>query len=182
MDHFGTHLQTFCDVVSKENDIEDTCSVMSNMSMEMENGVDLTLIEFMSPHKSNMEGIMYDGISKENANENATEVESPQDDEDENVPDVKGQPRFNKDMPWKKQLPILGMRFINPKQLKFKLCNYVVANGCQLYYKKMTVKDYRLIVVIVNAHLGSRLHGCMMNSHSKSSPLLMSIIVPGILS
>ncbi|CAI9269386.1 unnamed protein product [Lactuca saligna] len=36
MDHFGTHLQAFCDVVSKENDIEDSCSVMSNMSMEIE--------------------------------------------------------------------------------------------------------------------------------------------------
>ncbi|CAI9291587.1 unnamed protein product [Lactuca saligna] len=109
---------------------------MSNMSMEMENGVDLTVTEFMSPQKSNMEEVTYDGISQENENEDATEVESPQDDEDDNVPDVKGQPSFNEDMPWKKQLPILGMRFINPTQLKFMLCNYVVANGFQLYYKK----------------------------------------------
>ncbi|CAI9283139.1 unnamed protein product [Lactuca saligna] len=63
MDHFGTHLQVFCDVVSKENYNEDNCFVMSNISMEMENGVDLTLIEFMSPHKRNIEGVTYDGIS-----------------------------------------------------------------------------------------------------------------------
>nr|KAJ0227269.1 hypothetical protein LSAT_V11C100004300 [Lactuca sativa] len=122
IDHFGTHLQAFCDVASKEKDIKDNCYVMSNMSIEMDNGIDLTLIEFMSPHKSNMEG----------------------DNEDNNVPDVKGQPRLNEDLPWKKQLPILGMRFTNPKQLKFMLCNYVVANEFELYYEKNDSK--RLLV------------------------------------
>nr|KAJ0200255.1 hypothetical protein LSAT_V11C600325230 [Lactuca sativa] len=97
-----THLQAFCDVVSKEKDIEDNCSIMSNMSIEMGNGVDLTLTEFMSPQKSNMEGVMYNGISQENANEDATKVESLQDEEDDNVSDVKVQPRFNEDIPLKK--------------------------------------------------------------------------------
>ena len=102
MDYFGTHLLAFYDVVSKEKDIEDNCFVMFNMSMEMNNGIDLTLTKFMSPHKRNMEGVTYDGISQENANEDATKVESAQDVEDDNVPDVKGQPRFNEDIPWKK--------------------------------------------------------------------------------
>nr|KAJ0199232.1 hypothetical protein LSAT_V11C600304200 [Lactuca sativa] len=61
MDHFGTNLQVFSTGVSKENEIEDNCSVMSNMSMEMEDGVNLT--EFMSPRKSNMEGVPYDGVN-----------------------------------------------------------------------------------------------------------------------
>ncbi|CAH1451704.1 unnamed protein product [Lactuca virosa] len=42
MDHFGTNLLVFSNGVSKENEIEENCSVMSNMSMEMEDGVDLT--------------------------------------------------------------------------------------------------------------------------------------------
>nr|KAJ0192477.1 hypothetical protein LSAT_V11C800397520 [Lactuca sativa] len=108
--------------------------------MEMEDGIDPT--GFMSPQKSNMEGVPYEGVSQTNRNEDATKVKSPQDDEDDNFPYVKGKPRFNEDIPWKNKFPILGMRFTNPKHLKFMLCNYVVANGYQLYYKKMTVKDY----------------------------------------
>ncbi|KAL4560686.1 hypothetical protein LXL04_032839 [Taraxacum kok-saghyz] len=36
---------------------------------------------------------------------------------------------FNEEVHWKKQLPILGMRFQSRKQLKNMLCNYAVANG-----------------------------------------------------
>ena len=45
---------------------------------------------------------------------------------------------------WKKQLPILGMRFTNPKQLKFMICNYAVANGYQLYFEK---NDSKMLLV-----------------------------------
>ncbi|CAI9277168.1 unnamed protein product [Lactuca saligna] len=139
MDHFGTNLQVFSTGVSKENEIEDNCSIMSNMSMEMEDGVDLT--EFMSPRKSNMEGVPYDGVSQGDGNGDAIEAEIP---EDDNVPNVKGKSRFNEEIPWKKLLPILVLMFTNPKQLKFLLCNYVVANGYQLYYEKINSK--RLLV------------------------------------
>ncbi|CAH1414246.1 unnamed protein product [Lactuca virosa] len=42
MDHFGTTVH-----ITEENEIEDNCSVMSNMPIEREEGIDLT--EFMSP-------------------------------------------------------------------------------------------------------------------------------------
>ncbi|CAH1441340.1 unnamed protein product [Lactuca virosa] len=93
MDHFGTTVH-----VSKanENDNEDNCSVKSNMSIEGEEGIDL--IDFMSPQESNMEGVTYEGVSQENGNEEVTEGD-PKDDEDDNVPDVKGKPMFNEDIP-----------------------------------------------------------------------------------
>ncbi|XP_023737650.1 uncharacterized protein LOC111885646 [Lactuca sativa] len=52
---------------------------------------------------------------------------------------------FNPDMQWKRQVPILGMKFESPKQLKNMLCNYAVANGYQLCFKKNDSK--RLLVV-----------------------------------
>nr|KAJ0199527.1 hypothetical protein LSAT_V11C600299810 [Lactuca sativa] len=65
-------------------------------------------------------------------NEDATEVENPQDYEDDNVPNLKCKAMFNKDIPWKKQLSIL-------------------ANGYQLCYeKKITVKDYWLSFVTMS--------------------------------
>ena len=39
---------------------------------------------------------------------------------------------FNCDLQWKRQVPVLGMKFESPKQLKNMLCNYVVANEYQL--------------------------------------------------
>ncbi|CAI9301626.1 unnamed protein product [Lactuca saligna] len=51
---------------------------------------------------------------------------------------------FNELVPWKKQIPILGMRFKDPSQLKSMLCNYVVANGYQLCFEKNDRK--RLLV------------------------------------
>nr|KAJ0209627.1 hypothetical protein LSAT_V11C400223780 [Lactuca sativa] len=49
---------------------------------------------FATHMKSNIEGVTYDETSQENANKDVTEVESPKDDEDDNVLDVKGQPRW----------------------------------------------------------------------------------------
>lgn len=39
------------------------------------------------------------------------------------------------------------------------MCNYDVANGYQLCYKKMIVGDFLLNVVLVSASLDCRLHG-----------------------
>ncbi|KAL4559625.1 hypothetical protein LXL04_031768 [Taraxacum kok-saghyz] len=52
---------------------------------------------------------------------------------------------FNEEVHWKKQVPILGMRFQSRKQLKNMLCNYAVANGYQLCFKKNDTK--RLLVL-----------------------------------
>nr|KAJ0215389.1 hypothetical protein LSAT_V11C300124420 [Lactuca sativa] len=95
IDNFGTTIH-----VTKENEIEDNCVVMSNMSIEREEGNDLT--EFMSPQQSNLERVTYEGVSKVNGTEDAIEDENPKDNEDENVPDVKGKSMFNEDIPWKK--------------------------------------------------------------------------------
>ncbi|CAI9264611.1 unnamed protein product [Lactuca saligna] len=43
---------------------------------------------------------------------------------------------FNELLHWKKQKPILGMRFKGPGQVKSMLCNYAVANGYQLCFEK----------------------------------------------
>ncbi|CAI9262730.1 unnamed protein product [Lactuca saligna] len=43
---------------------------------------------------------------------------------------------FNELLHWKKQNPILGMRFKGPGQVKSMLCNYAVANGYQLCFEK----------------------------------------------
>ncbi|CAI9268000.1 unnamed protein product [Lactuca saligna] len=43
---------------------------------------------------------------------------------------------FNELLHWKKQKPILGMRFKVPGQVKSMLCNYAVANGYQLCFEK----------------------------------------------
>nr|KAJ0195769.1 hypothetical protein LSAT_V11C700378160 [Lactuca sativa] len=111
MDHFGTTVH-----VTKENENKDNCFVISNMSFEGEQSVELT--EFVSPQQSNME-VIYEGVSQENGNEDATEGEKPKDDEDDNVPDVendnvpdvKGKPMFNEDISWTKQLPILVVNY-----------------------------------------------------------------------
>ncbi|KAL4577023.1 hypothetical protein LXL04_013124 [Taraxacum kok-saghyz] len=41
-------------------------------------------------------------------------------------------PKFNPNVNWRLQSPVLGMRFENPQQMKEMLCNYAVANGYQL--------------------------------------------------
>ncbi|CAI9280430.1 unnamed protein product [Lactuca saligna] len=48
---------------------------------------------------------------------------------------------FNPDIQWKRQVPVLGMKFESPKQLKKMLCNYDVANGYQLCFKKNDSKS-----------------------------------------
>ncbi|CAI9292670.1 unnamed protein product [Lactuca saligna] len=145
------------------------------MLIEEEEGIDLT--EFMSPQQSNMEGVTYEGVSQANGNEDATDGD-PKDDEDNNVPDsekdnaldMKGKPMFNEDISWKKQMPILGMRFTNPKQLKFMLCNYVIANG--LWASWMSEKYSFQIKSLINKHncarsfkLGSIINYRWIGSH-----------------
>ncbi|CAI9284925.1 unnamed protein product [Lactuca saligna] len=101
MDHFGTTLHV---TKAYENENEDNCSVKSNISIEGEEGIDHTEIKI--PQEINMEGVTYEGVSQGNGNEEATEGD-PKDDKDDNVPDVKGKPMFNENIPWKKQLSIL---------------------------------------------------------------------------
>nr|GEW45567.1 PTI1-like tyrosine-protein kinase 3 [Tanacetum cinerariifolium] len=43
-------------------------------------------------------------------------------------------PSYNLDLPWKEFMPVLGMKFENPQQLKHALADYRVANGYQLWY------------------------------------------------
>ncbi|CAI9291388.1 unnamed protein product [Lactuca saligna] len=43
---------------------------------------------------------------------------------------------FNELLHWKKQKPILRMRFKGPGQVKSMLCNYAVANGYELCFEK----------------------------------------------
>ncbi|GJT28884.1 hypothetical protein Tco_0909159 [Tanacetum coccineum] len=43
-------------------------------------------------------------------------------------------PSYNPDLPWKEFMPVLGMKFENPQQLKHALADYGVVNGYQLWY------------------------------------------------
>ncbi|CAI9266267.1 unnamed protein product [Lactuca saligna] len=152
MDHFGTTVHV---TKANENENEDNCFVKSNMSIEGEEGIDLT--EIKSPQEINMEGVTYEGVRQGNGNEEATEGDL----KDDNVLDVKGKLTFNEDIPWKKQLPILGMRFTNPKQLIFMICKYVVVNGYQLYFEKNDSK--RLLVKCSNGQCTFRIWASWMS-------------------
>ncbi|CAI9295710.1 unnamed protein product [Lactuca saligna] len=93
MDYFGTTVHV---TKANENENKNNHSVKSNMSIEGEEDIDLT--EIKSPQEINMEGVTYEGVSQGNGNEEVTEGD-PKDDEDDNVPDVKGKPMFNEDIP-----------------------------------------------------------------------------------
>ncbi|CAI9268575.1 unnamed protein product [Lactuca saligna] len=58
---------------------------------------------------------------------------------------------FNPDLQWKRQVPVIGMKFESPQQLKNMLCNYVVANGYQLCFKRNDSK--RLVVELLRDDL-----------------------------
>ena len=68
---------------------------------------------------------------------------------------------FNEEVHWKKQVPILGMRFQSRKQLKNMLCNYAVANGYQLCFKKNDIK--RLLVLCCKGECPFRLWATWMS-------------------
>ncbi|CAI9295760.1 unnamed protein product [Lactuca saligna] len=71
---------------------------------------------------------------------------------------------FNELVPWKKQIPILGMRFKDPSQLKSMLCNYVVMNGYQLCFEKNDRK--RLLVKCCKGECSIRLWASWMSDEA----------------
>jgi len=90
------------------------------------------------------------------------EIEGNDEDEmDENDPHPEIHPSYNEDVHWKKQKPILGMRFESPSKMKNMLCNYAVANGYQLCYVKNDSK--RLLVNCCSGECPFRLWGTWMS-------------------
>nr|KAJ0214220.1 hypothetical protein LSAT_V11C400175170 [Lactuca sativa] len=69
---------------------------------------------------------------------------------------------FNPQVHWKKEVPVLGMRFENPKWLKCVLCNYVVKNGYQLWFEKNDNK--RLLVLCCKVACTFRLWASWMST------------------
>ena len=53
-------------------------------------------------------------------------------------------PSYNPDTPWDEFVPILGMKFENPEQLKLALADYGVKHGYQLWYYR---SDYKSLLV-----------------------------------
>ena len=53
-------------------------------------------------------------------------------------------PSYNPDTPWDEFVPILGMKFENPEQLKIALADYGVKHGYQLWYYR---SDYKSLLV-----------------------------------
>nr|KAJ0186190.1 hypothetical protein LSAT_V11C900462230 [Lactuca sativa] len=116
MEHFGTivHVSN-----ANENEIEDNCYVKSTMSIERE-----------------------EGASQENGNEEVTEGD-PKDDEDDNVPNVKGKPIFNEDIPWKKQLPVIAS-WMSEEQ-SFQTNSLIIDHTCARNFKLGSIVNYRWI-------------------------------------
>ncbi|KAL4586919.1 hypothetical protein LXL04_011567 [Taraxacum kok-saghyz] len=70
-------------------------------------------------------------------------------------------PKFNPNVNWRLQSPVLGMRFENPQQMKEMLCNYAVANGYQLRYQKND--SSRLLVICCKGACKFRLWATWMS-------------------
>ncbi|CAI9300170.1 unnamed protein product [Lactuca saligna] len=65
-------------------------------------------------------------------NSNQEEVNDADDDEDRNKDDEVVFPVFDEKQEWDKMVPVLGMKFANPLELKLYVTNYAVKNGGQL--------------------------------------------------
>nr|KAJ0198936.1 hypothetical protein LSAT_V11C600300100 [Lactuca sativa] len=89
-------------------------------------------------------------ISKDKNNELETdEVET------NNGDDKPVYPIHNENHKWDKMVPILGMRFSNPVELKILFTNYAVKNGYNFYYEKNDSQRL-LIKSLVDDHNCSR--------------------------
>nr|KAJ0192152.1 hypothetical protein LSAT_V11C800392580 [Lactuca sativa] len=69
-------------------------------------------------------------------NSNQEEVNDVDDDEDSDKDDEVVFPVFDEKQEWDKMVPILGMKFANPLELKLCLTNYAVKNGYDLWFEK----------------------------------------------
>ncbi|KAL7587026.1 hypothetical protein Lser_V15G35954 [Lactuca serriola] len=69
-------------------------------------------------------------------NSNQEEVNDADDDEDSDKDDEVVFPVFDEKQEWDKMVPILGMKFANPLELKLCLTNYAVKNGYDLWFEK----------------------------------------------
>ncbi|CAI9277663.1 unnamed protein product [Lactuca saligna] len=69
-------------------------------------------------------------------NSNQEEVNDADDDEDRDKDDEVVFPVFDEKQEWDKMVPVLGMKFANPLELKLCLTNYAVKNGYDLWFEK----------------------------------------------
>nr|KAJ0193556.1 hypothetical protein LSAT_V11C800421030 [Lactuca sativa] len=69
-------------------------------------------------------------------NSNQEEVNDVDDDEDSDKDDEVVFPAFDEKQQWDKMVPVLGMKFANPLELKLCLTNYAVKNGYDLWFEK----------------------------------------------
>ncbi|PWA79084.1 hypothetical protein CTI12_AA209650 [Artemisia annua] len=71
-------------------------------------------------------------------------------------------PVFDPNVPWDQMIPLLGMKFEHPDQLKECLINYGVKHGYQLWFKR---NDYRNVAVLCgrNVEEGRLWAGWMQN-------------------
>nr|KAJ0219410.1 hypothetical protein LSAT_V11C300125710 [Lactuca sativa] len=86
--------------------------------------------------------IVYDGFlnklcGKPIPNSNQEEVNDDDDDDEVSGEDYEfGFPVFDENQVWDKMVPVLGMKFSNPMELKLCLTYYAVKNGYDLWYEK----------------------------------------------
>ncbi|CAI9277945.1 unnamed protein product [Lactuca saligna] len=72
-------------------------------------------------------------------NSNQEEVNDDAADDDDEVSDEDDEvmfPIFDENQEWDKMVPVLGMKFSNPLELKLCLTNYAVKNGYYLWFEK----------------------------------------------
>ncbi|CAI9295709.1 unnamed protein product [Lactuca saligna] len=140
MDYFGTTVHV---TKANENENKNNHSVKSNMSIEGEEDIDLT--EIKSPQEINMEGVTYEGVSQGNGNEEVTEGD-PKDDEDDNVPDVKGKPikRLLVKCSNGECIFRLWASWMSEEH-SFQIKSLIINHNCARNFKLGSIVNYRLI-------------------------------------
>ncbi|PWA42377.1 hypothetical protein CTI12_AA545420 [Artemisia annua] len=75
-------------------------------------------------------------------------------------------PSYNPDTPWDEFVPILGMKFENPEQLKIALADYGVKHGYQLWYYR---SDYKSLLVYCARDVSSDSEGAKVNKKKSAN-------------
>nr|KAJ0205312.1 hypothetical protein LSAT_V11C500238060 [Lactuca sativa] len=128
------------EVDNVQGDMEDLQGSREDWQGKEDDGIDLEVDsepdECIPTNKTKDDEFLSKLCPKDQVIPNRPPHEEPYDHVDEDEVISNDQDIYNEKVHWKKQKFVLGMRFVSPKQLKHMLCNYVVANGYRLCYKR----------------------------------------------
>ncbi|CAI9275651.1 unnamed protein product [Lactuca saligna] len=146
VDHDGQGIEDWFGSEIEKEDGDDSCFDGGENEDEIDNLTDLDVDfneDIVTTNRTKGDEFLNRLCGKEEeGNDNNIDDDDDGREEDANV--TQKHSIFNEFVPWKKQFPILGMRFKDPTQLNLMLCNYVVANGYQLGFEK---NDRKILLV-----------------------------------